>query len=258
MSPEYDKLVDTMKEKREDVLIARLEGGMNEDITMIYEIFSFPKVVLFYPGSVDIRSSFRGQRIAPVMQAWIEQNAPKLEKKLKHLDSEKQDKKQKEKEKEKEKAKDSEAQKNRKAFDKAKSYDLEEAVDTAKDKNITGELEFMKIEMLNMKNRIVNFEKDLEDFKNYTRSLPITSAVPNVADETQHGEQEENKEDVAKKLKMIKEKKKKGEGFFDKITSFDLFLYGAIILFLIGTVITIKKIVFKKGMGLLTSEHAKV
>lgn len=243
-----------MKEKREDVLIARLEGGMNEDITMIYEIFSFPKVVLFYPGSVDIRSNFRGQRIAPVMQAWIEQNAPRLEKKLKYLDSEKQDKK--EKEREKERSKDSEEHKNRKAVNKTKTYDLEDAIDTAKNQNITGEIEFMKIEMLNMKNRIVNLEKDIEEFKNYTRSLAITSTKPDVENEAH--DIEHDKEEIANKLKMIKEKKKKGEGFFDKITSFDLFLYGTILLFIVGTVITIKKIVFKKGKNLLTSEHVKV
>jgi len=57
---------------------------------------------------------------------------------------------------------------------------------------------------------------------------------------------------------MIKDKKKKGEGFFDKMTTFDLLIYGGIILLLIGTIITVKKIVFKKGKGLLNSEHAKV
>lgn len=256
MSPEYDKLVDIMKEKRDDVLVARLEGGMNEDITMIYEIFSFPKIVLFYPGSVDIRSSFRGQRIAPVMQAWIEQNAPRLEKKLKYLDSEKQERK--EKEREKERIKDSESQKNRKVVNKTQTYDLEDAIDAAKNQNFTGEIEFLKIELLNMKNRVVNLEKDLEEFKNYTRSLAITSTQTNVQEEIQHEEHEENNEDVAKKLKMIKDKKKKGEGFFDKLTTFDLFIYGGIVLFLIGTIITIKKIVFKKGKNLLSNEHAKV
>lgn len=252
MSPEYDKLVDIMKEKRDDVLVARLEGGVNEDITMIYEIFSFPKVVLFYPGSVDIRSNFRGQRIAPVMQAWIEQNAPRLEKKLKYLDNEKQ---QDKKEKEKEKIKEPEAPVNRKAIYKTKTYDLEESIDTAKNQNLTGEIEFLKIEMLNMKNRIINHEKDLEEFKNYTRSLSITKTEP---DKKVKVDREENKEDIANKLKMIKEKKKKGEGFFDKITNFDLILYGAIICFLVGTVITVKKIMFKKSKGLLASEHAKV
>jgi len=241
-----------MKEKREDVLIARLEGGANEDITMIYEIFSFPKVVLFYPGSVDIRSSFRGQRIAQVMQAWIEQNAPKIEKKLKYMDGEKQDKK--EKEKEKERSYDSEEQKSRKIFNKSKSYDLEDVVHNAKNQNITSELEFLKVEMLNMKNRIVNFEKDIEEFKNYTQSLSITSTKHDIEIE---GNQADD-EDVANKLKMIKQKKKKVEGFFDKITTFDLFIYGAIILFLIGTIIVVKRIMFKNTKSLLTSEHAKV
>jgi len=257
MSPEYDKLVDTMKEKRDDVLVARLEGGMNEDITMIYEIFSFPKVALFYPGSVDIRSSFRGQRVAPVMQAWIEQNAPRVEKKLKYLENEnKQDKKDKERGKVKERSKDAEVPINRRSINKTKAYDLEDAIDTAKDQNITGELENLKIEMLNMKNRIINLDKDFEDFKNYTRNLSITSAKPDYRVEAEHGE---NKDDIANKLKMIKDKKKKKvEGFFDNITSFDLILYGAIICFLVGTVITIKKIVFKKSKGLLTNDHEKV
>jgi len=257
MSPEYDKLVDIMKEKRDDVLVARLEGSINEEIAMIYEIFSFPKIVLFNPGSVDIRSNFRGQRIAPIMTTWIDQNAPRLEKKSKYLDNDKKEKQEiKEKELENRQSK-VEADKKRNSADKIKSYDLEDAVDSAKNKNITGELEFLKIEMLNMKNRILNAEKDIEEFKNITKIM-ISKNQLIKSEEYSSNNLCENQDDIANKLKMIKQKKKKGEGFFDKMTTFDLFLYVGIFLFIFGTVITIKKIVFKKGKSLITSEHVKV
>lgn len=248
MAPEYDKLVDIVKEKREDVIVARLEGSINEDISMIYEIFSFPKVVLFYPGSVDIRSNFRGQRLAPVMFSWIEQNAPKIEKQnLKMLEGEPV------------KAADSlvEVEKNLRNLDKTKAYDLQDAIGSGK--NATGEIEFLKIEMLNMKNRIINLEKDIEDLKNSTRKMANYNFDKINYDDENNEFKANNitQDDLAMKLKLIKEKKRLAEGFFDKINTFDVFVYIGIILLLIAAVITIKKILFKKNKG-VSNDHVKV
>jgi len=287
MHPEYDKLNDIMKDTRDDVIIARLEGSINEDITLIYEIFSFPKIVLYHPGSVDIKGSFRGQRIAPVMQSWIEQNAPRLEKKLKYLDEDKSNNKENiknvKKENEKKLEKNDNNNNRKDKSEKNKTYDLED-VDTKKNINnndnnkYTGEVEFLKNEILNMKNRVVNIEKDIEELKNLTaKNFEIINRNTNINNnkiinsnsndkannlhlENEGSAKEENNtpEEFALKLKMIKDKKKKGEGFFDKMTTFDAIIYVGIILFLVGTVITIKKIVFKNGKAFLTSEHVKV
>lgn len=290
MHPEYDKLNEIMKETRDDVIIARLEGSINEDITLIYEIFSFPKIVLYHPGSVDIKGSFRGQRIASVMQSWIEQNAPRLEKKLKYLDEDKSNNKEnvknvrKESEKKSEKIENNSNRKDK--SEKNKSYDLEDNIDAKKINNnnnidnnkVTGEVEFLKNEILNMKNRVVNIEKDIEELKSITaknveminKNTNLNSnkkidshsndKVNNIPSEKEESANEEKNtpEEIALKLKMIKDKKKKGEGFFDKMTTFDAIIYVGIFLFLVGTVVTIKKIVFKKGKGFLTSEHVKV
>lgn len=236
MAPEYEKLVDIIKEKREDVIVARLDGTVNEDISIIYEIFSFPKVVLFYPGSVDIRSNFRGQRMSSVMLKWIEQNAPKIEKKLEYLEEPKKE------------TKDEIAIK---VANKTKSYDLEDAVNSAK--NVTGEVEFLKIEMLNMKNRIINLEKEIEELKNHT--INEINLKKNHTNDTLNNL---SQEELSMRLKMIKDKKKMGEGLFDKITAFDIILYLGILLFIIGAIVTIKKILFKKSKSVIANDHAKV
>jgi len=236
MAPEYEKLVDIIKEKREDVVIARLEGSINEDISIIYEIFSFPKVVLFYPGSVDIRGNFRGQRIGSVMFNWIEQNAPKLEKKFKYLEEDKKEKKD---------------DIVIKVANKTKTYDLEDAVNSGK--NATGEVEFLKIEMLNMKNRIINLEKEIEVMKNHT--INIINMKSNNSNDTLNNL---SQEELSMRLKMIKDKKIIRDGVFEKISTFDILIYLGIFLFIIGAIITIKKILFKKTKSIIANDHAKV
>jgi hypothetical protein len=298
MHPEYDKLNDIIKETRDDVIIARLEGSINEDITLIYDIFSFPKIVLYHPGSVDIKGSFKGQRIAQVMQSWIEKNAPRIEKKLKYLDEVKPNNK-------KENIQDNENIKNvkrenetkintyeqfnnRNKPEKDKSLDHENNPDAKKnifnvDSRFTFEVEFLKNEMMNIKNGIINVEKDIQELKDLTtkniETFKLNSKIENEKNTKKLDakiknylqEDKENSldkedlinenntpEEVALKLKMIKDKKKKGEGFFDKITKFNAMIYLGIILFLVGSVITIKKILFKNGKGFFSSEHIKI
>jgi len=250
MAPEYEKLVEVMKDKREDVIIARLEGSINEDISIIYEIFSFPKIVLFYPGSVDVRSSFRGQRLATVMQAWIDKNAPKIEKNLKYLSEDNTITPTNEK-----------AEINIKDVNinnKTKIFNLEESVDSTK--KFTSDIDFLKVELLNMKNRVINLEKDIEELKNNTINI-INSNNNNKYIQQNVDSNFTNsdiQDEIAKKLKMAKEKKKLGEGFFDKISIFDIFLYVGILLFVLGAIITIKKIMFKKEKNNTSQEHVKV
>lgn len=267
MSPEYDKLAEMYNVKRDDIIIARLEGSINEDISVIYEIHSFPRIVMFYPGSVDIKSTFRGQRIAPVMDNWIEVNAPRLEKKLKILDkeSEKQEKNVHDSDKNKEKIKE---KVNGQVI---KKYDLEEEVMKDKDNNknnnksVNEELDLIKIEMLNMKNKVINLEQDLEILKNHTyhlnsKLIEKENLKLDSVDKSKPNEENKNtdeKEEKLKKMKLIGHMKK-SEGFFDKVTLLDFLIYFGIFSVLMGTAITLKKILFKKNKGLIISEHVKV
>lgn len=80
LSPEYEKFNEIMKTKRKDVIVARLEGEVNEEIAYEYGISSFPKIVLFWPHSNDISSKFKDSRKAEHLLEWIEENAPDLSK----------------------------------------------------------------------------------------------------------------------------------------------------------------------------------
>lgn len=79
MAPEYDKLFDFYSEKRPDIVIARIEASIHEEISFEYRIFSFPMVVLFRPGDKKIGDLFQGQRVMDVMSAWIDKFAPAKE-----------------------------------------------------------------------------------------------------------------------------------------------------------------------------------
>jgi len=253
MAPEYDKLVDLIKEKRQDVVIARLEGSINEEISMIYEMFSFPRVVLFHPEAVEIKSEFRGKRISQVLFNWIEQMAPTIK-------IEKQNLKMLQDNKPEANAAIALEEQILKIVNKTKAYDLEEAV-VGSGKNMTGEIEFLKIEMLNMKNRIINFEKDIEELKNNTRNLYNNNKSDKVnLAENNSGFNSSglNHEDLALKLKLVKEKKRISEGFFDNISTLKVFIFVVILLFFIAAVIIIKKILFKKVKNIVSNDHAKI
>lgn len=57
LSPEYEKVIDELKSKNSDIVVARLEGeDNNKSLLLKYGIDSFPQVVLFYPGDSDIGS----------------------------------------------------------------------------------------------------------------------------------------------------------------------------------------------------------
>jgi len=148
MAPEYDLFHENLLKDRDDILVARLEGSINEDISMIYEIFSFPKIVIFEPNSVDMKANFSGKRTAATMEKWIEKVAPKIEKKNK-----KETKEEKIVEKVEEKEKE-----NTKKVKNVKE-------------NSTEELEFVRRELDNMKNKVLNMEEEIKSLKNITKKL---------------------------------------------------------------------------------------
>jgi thiol-disulfide isomerase/thioredoxin len=78
MSPEFDKLFDMITQSRSDILVRRLEGDSNEDITYAYDIHSFPKLVLYKPGSVNIYAIYQGYRIADEMFKFLNAYAPQV------------------------------------------------------------------------------------------------------------------------------------------------------------------------------------
>ena len=78
MAPEYDKLFDMYKDVRKDLVIARLEGSVNEDISNKYGIYSFPIIVLFKPNDLHGQGVFQGNRVANFMKIWIDSNIPEV------------------------------------------------------------------------------------------------------------------------------------------------------------------------------------
>lgn len=54
LAPTIDQLVDELKDKRKDILIARLDGTINDIILSQYGIFRFPILALFKPNSKQI------------------------------------------------------------------------------------------------------------------------------------------------------------------------------------------------------------
>ena len=79
LAPEYEKLYELYQKKRNDVIIARIEGGANNIILARYGIYSFPIVALFAPGEKKIRQIYQGMRTVEMMDRWIEQIAPKVQ-----------------------------------------------------------------------------------------------------------------------------------------------------------------------------------
>lgn len=154
MSPEYEKLFDYFKEKRNDVVIARLEGSMNQEISMKYGINSFPMVVLFLPNDKRIRGLFQGQRVVSHMSQWIEENAPQVVEELQILEEDHNDEITEEK------------------------SDDNLVIKTANKTEVTEELEFVKRELISLKTKIDTLEGQLADLKNQT-AKPIVPEITN-------------------------------------------------------------------------------
>jgi hypothetical protein len=135
------------KDKRTDVVIARLEGSLNEEISRKYGIYSFPMVTLFHPGDLHVRALFQNQRIASVMAQWIDQNAPKLtqeENKIPNVVN-------------------------------VKNLDDNIIIVKANKTEVTDELEFVKREIITLKNKIEKLENEIQLYKNQTENNSVGS-----------------------------------------------------------------------------------
>ncbi len=77
MSPEYDKLYDAIEKQsyRSDILIRRLEGDSNEEICRKYDIWTFPKLVLFKPFSTEPFVMYKGKRDLEAFVNFLNKNA---------------------------------------------------------------------------------------------------------------------------------------------------------------------------------------
>ncbi len=99
MAPEFEKVFDYYKEtvKRDDLEIARIEASENDDISLRYGIFSFPRVILFGPNDQRIKAVFDNRpRLLKYFTQWIDQEAPVVqvkeeEKKIAHNNNENQE-----------------------------------------------------------------------------------------------------------------------------------------------------------------------
>ena len=79
LAPEYDKLVDNVKNNgRDDIVIARIEGGNNQISFMRYGVNAFPLIALFGPGTLRMKNYYRGMRECSMIERWVYDNCPKL------------------------------------------------------------------------------------------------------------------------------------------------------------------------------------
>jgi thioredoxin-like negative regulator of GroEL len=79
MAEDYEELNQHMKENRRDIIIARLEGDIQQTIAEYFEISSYPKVVMFHAGSEDINFFYGGYRTFEGFAKWIDDFCPVLE-----------------------------------------------------------------------------------------------------------------------------------------------------------------------------------
>ena len=77
MSPEYEKFYELYLQKREDVIVSKIECSINQNICMDYGIFAFPFIALFFPGDKKMKSVFKYRRIVDDFDKWVNLTAPK-------------------------------------------------------------------------------------------------------------------------------------------------------------------------------------
>ena len=247
MAPEYDKLVETFKEKRSDIIIARLDASSNEKISGIYEIYSFPNLLLFHPGSIEIKTIFKGRRETGVMGEWIETLCPKIEIDKKLLEN------SEEKIEIKENIPEIITQnKNNSVFE------IKKDVENKKPEIKNEEKEWITKEMDIMKNKIIFLEKEIEGLKNRTGNFRRTVDEGKIEESEKVERNVTDNIEVSGKLR-IKERIKDMEGLLTNFTMFDVLLYFGVLVFISGTVITIRKIFFKnQNQSISIDHHPKV
>ena len=77
MNPEYEKFYELYLQKREDVLITKIECSINQKKCTDYGVFAFPFVGLFFPNNKKIKSVFKYRRELDDFDKWINLVAPK-------------------------------------------------------------------------------------------------------------------------------------------------------------------------------------
>lgn len=80
LAPIYDEFVDyiSLKEKNDTLVISRLEANSNQEIVMMYGIYSFPTVVIFGPNSPRPLSVYEGDRKIEGLWFWVFKHLPQL------------------------------------------------------------------------------------------------------------------------------------------------------------------------------------
>lgn len=145
LAPEYEKLYERYQEKRKDeIVIARLEGGANDIIISRYGVYSFPLLALFFPGDRRIKAVFQGQRTVDTLDQWLDHLAPKLELPQKKEESKKND-------------------------SNTTNDNIEEdnkIIQIQNKTNMTDESEYIKREFIDIKKKIGNIEKMISTVNN--------------------------------------------------------------------------------------------
>lgn len=77
LAPTYDQLVEKVQEKNKTdlVTISRLEANSNNEIAMIYGIYSFPTIVMFDKSGKPV-SLYEGSRTVPGLWFWLNRVLP--------------------------------------------------------------------------------------------------------------------------------------------------------------------------------------
>ena len=90
MSPEYEKFYE--QNKRDDVLIVKIECSISQKICMDYGVFSFPFIALFFPENEKMKSVFKYKRTAEDLLKWVNIIAPKKNLKQSNKENDKEKK----------------------------------------------------------------------------------------------------------------------------------------------------------------------
>ena len=75
MAPEYEMLYNKYhgeERKRSDIVIARIDGKENPEISDVYNVYAFPSVYIFKKGEITPSPKYQGIRKAEIFSLWIE------------------------------------------------------------------------------------------------------------------------------------------------------------------------------------------
>jgi len=95
LAPIYDDVVDHLKTKgmSERVLIARIEANSNQEISMMYGVYSFPTIVLFGTHDVRPKAVYEGERSVKGFWFWLNKNMTPIKRSERYAQKKEQSKK---------------------------------------------------------------------------------------------------------------------------------------------------------------------